>query len=665
VELPTVLTENLKPSFELRPYQIEAFQRFILFYHTPFADKPSRPWHLLFHMATGSGKTLIMAGLILYLYEQGYRHFVFFVHSNNIIEKTRDNFLNPQATKYLFNTRIVCKGREVYIKEADTFDSADDDNVNIKFTTIQQLHLDLNDTRENSVTYEDLSDKKIALIADEAHHLSSATRTNGELMGSWEGTVLRILQQNAENLLLEFTATVDLNNDEVKQKYRDKIVFRYDLAQFRRDRYSKEIHLLRSHFDEQQRIVQALILNIYRQELATRHNINLKPVILFKARRTIRESERNKVNFHNLIDSLTEAQIRHVREKSTIDIVQRAFAFFEEQGISGATLVGRIKSAFKQENCISANNDSEAELNQIRLNTLEDENNPIRAVFAVQKLNEGWDVLNLFDIVRLYEGRDGRAGKPGKTTMSEAQLIGRGARYFPFALYAYHDRFTRKYDDDPAHDFRVLEELYYHTKEDSAYISEIKQVLIDSGIYEDTDRPSPRQRAGAKDRADEAQPSHRSGGRCDAMRTLADLVIAGRPYVHTLSSGVGSVTTMFADVGHDTGNGNGRIEHEEVSLAEIPEHIVRYALSQNPFFYFSNLRKYFPDVASISGFMRSEDYLAGVAITFRGTGERLAGKSNHDYLQAVQGLLETIEAAITSRLTAVGRPPGATAPRTA
>ena len=52
----------------------------------------------------------------------------------------------------------------------------------------------------------------------------------------------------------------------------------------------------------------------------------------------------------------------------------------------------------------------------------------------VQKLNEGWDVLNLFDIVRCYETRDSRFNRPGKTTISEAQLIGRGARYFPFIL---------------------------------------------------------------------------------------------------------------------------------------------------------------------------------------------------------------------------------------
>ncbi|MDA0062985.1 DEAD/DEAH box helicase family protein [Brachyspira hyodysenteriae] len=31
----------------------------------------------MFNMATGSGKTLIMASLILYLYEKGYRNFLF------------------------------------------------------------------------------------------------------------------------------------------------------------------------------------------------------------------------------------------------------------------------------------------------------------------------------------------------------------------------------------------------------------------------------------------------------------------------------------------------------------------------------------------------------------------------------------------------------------
>ncbi|MFL4916016.1 hypothetical protein [Staphylococcus aureus] len=44
------------------------------------------------------------------------------------------------------------------------------------------------------------------------------------------------------------------------------------------------------------------------------------------------------------------------------------------------------------------------------------------------KLNEGWDVLNLFDIVKIDEKK--KVNK--NATNAEAQLIGRGARYYPF-----------------------------------------------------------------------------------------------------------------------------------------------------------------------------------------------------------------------------------------
>ena len=101
-EIPEYLTDNLNPTFELRPYQEEAFARFFHCLDNHFPGK-EKPLHFLFNMATGSGKTLIMAGLILYLYEKGYRNFLFFVNSTNIIEKTKDNFLNPLSSKYLFN----------------------------------------------------------------------------------------------------------------------------------------------------------------------------------------------------------------------------------------------------------------------------------------------------------------------------------------------------------------------------------------------------------------------------------------------------------------------------------------------------------------------------------------------------------------------------------
>jgi len=84
LDIPRFITENINPNFELREYQKEAFARFF-YYFNQYPNK-EYPIHLLYNMATGSGKTLIMAGLILYLYEKGYRNFLFFVNSKTIID---------------------------------------------------------------------------------------------------------------------------------------------------------------------------------------------------------------------------------------------------------------------------------------------------------------------------------------------------------------------------------------------------------------------------------------------------------------------------------------------------------------------------------------------------------------------------------------------------
>ncbi|MEZ4912786.1 MAG: DEAD/DEAH box helicase family protein [Chitinophagales bacterium] len=656
--VPNHITDNLKPGFGQRPYQIEAFQRFILCDSEDFEGKPKRPFHLLYNMATGSGKTLIMAGLMLHLYQKGYRNFLFFVNSNNIIQKTKDNFLNPQASKYLFNHKIVINGKEVLIKEIDNFEEADKENINIKFTTIQQLHIDLNNTKENSVTYEDFKDKKLVLIADEAHHLVAGTKS-GNLFGSWEDTVKKIHDSNFENILLEFTATIDTETAELVKHYQDKVIFKYDLTEFRKDKYSKEINLIRSLYDEQDRIIQALILNLYRQELATSNNINLKPVILFKAKRTIKESEQNKESFHKLIDDFSVAKVDKIQKTSTVPIVQKAFRFFETKGISANEIVRRIQANFKFENCLSANNDSEAEQNQILLNTLEDENNPIRAIFAVQKLNEGWDVLNLFDIVRLYEGRDGKDGKPGKTTLSEAQLVGRGARYCPFALEEGQDKFTRKFDDDISNEFKVLEELYYHCRDeqDGRYISELKKALVDSGIYEDDAnlvqlslflKPEFKKTDFYKD--GHVFYNKKVTKSFDNIKSFADLGVKKTNYRHTLSSGAGRMSSAFFEMENPISNDE-VTKPQEVKLTHIPKNIIRFALSSNPFFYFDNLSHYFPNVRSLSNFIDGTDYLASLEITFIGTADRLKEITHFDYLQALIGLLQSIEVDIKHNST--------------
>ncbi|TDA80712.1 hypothetical protein, partial [Halomonas marinisediminis] len=87
--------------------------------------------------------------------------------------------------------------------------------------------------------------------------------------------------------------------------------------------------------------------------------------------------------------------------------------------MSGAAFARELQGDFAPEKVVTANHPTDLENRQIEVNALEDRDNEIRVIFAVDKLNEGWDVLNLFDIVRLYDTRDGKANKVGKTTMAE------------------------------------------------------------------------------------------------------------------------------------------------------------------------------------------------------------------------------------------------------
>ena len=575
-EIPNYLKDNLHPKYELRPYQEEAFARF---FHCMDNEFPGKEWplHFLFNMATGSGKTLIMAGLILYLYEKGYRNFLFFVNSTNIIEKTKDNFLNPLSAKFLFSENIQFETRRVTVSPVANFEGVNENDINICFTTIQKLHSDLTTEKENAVTYEDFKDKKIVLLADEAHHMNTRTKAQKEMFESWENTVERIFHQNEDNLLLEFTATLDYTNTYIVDKYKNKVLYRYDLCQFRNDGYSKDVYIVQADFEEKDRIIQALILSQYKQEVAAKHRINLKPVILFKAQKTIAQSQENKTNFHDLIDHLSENDLKQIREKSDISLVKRAFHFFDENHITSGQLAERLRREFDESRCISVNEEKEKENQQILLNTLEDKDNRIRAIFAVQKLNEGWDVLNLFDIVRCYTARDSKAGKPGKTTIAEAQLIGRGARYFPFTTNEHNDRFQRKYDNNLEYEMRVLEELHYHSINDSRYISELRTALIEEGMMDEREVNKPLK---LKDDFKETD-FYKSGlvylnervrNDYEYVRSFSDIGVTKKNYEHTLASGRGMAGALLAGNG-DVG-GVAESGRQDVKVKKMPRHIV-------------------------------------------------------------------------------------------
>jgi len=479
------IVQNLNSKFELREYQKEALGRFDFY----FSEYRKRQWpaHLLFNMATGSGKTILMAYQILYLYKLGYRNFIFFTRLGNIIEKTKENFLNPLSEKYLFANKIVIDGREIKIKEVKNFDSTGEGDINIFFATTSLLHTRLHNIRENSLSFEDFSEKKLVLLADEAHNLSSETlrrkltKIEEEDKKCWENTVMKLLNSNLnkENILLEFTATARLEEEypEILEKYRDKAIYKYDFKQFRHDGYSKDVKTIQVDATLKERILTAIVISQYRRKIAEKHKIKLKPIVLFKANRVtegnfqldinettpqIVVSKQFKDAFHRLISSLTTSDLKKL-ERIESDTLKKALVYFKESGISLENLVEELKNDFSEEKCLSVDEEKELQEKQVLLNSLEEKNNEIRAIFATEKLNEGWDVLNLFDIVRLYNSRDTRFNKPGKTTIQEAQLIGRGARYYPFKVGPDDNLFKRKFDLDAENELRILEVLYYHS----------------------------------------------------------------------------------------------------------------------------------------------------------------------------------------------------------
>ena len=655
-EMPETITRNLNPAYPLRPYQEDAFAYFIHYFNSEFPDKEI-PMHLLFNMATGSGKTLIMAGLILYLYEKGYRNFLFFVNSDTIIKKTVDNFTDSQASKYLFNQSIHIDGKPVVVRAVKTFDGVNENEINICFTTIQKLHSDLTTAKENTLNFADFKEKKIVLLADEAHHINVQTKAQQELFDNWENTVEGIFKSNKGNLLLEFTATHDYQTPAMVEKYWNKVIYRYDLVDYRKDRFSKEIEIVRSDFGHRDRILQAIIISQYKQLVAAEYKVQLKPVILFKAQRTIKQSEENKAEFHKLIDDLTGKQIEKIQEESELKIVQRAFQFFDERDIPPDQLARRLQTAFDEDFCLSVNDDTAKEANQKLLNTLEDAENPIRAIFAVQKLNEGWDVLNLFDIVRCYETRDSGRGKIGKTTMSEAQLIGRGARYFPFRQSETDDKYCRKFDKDLLHDLRVLEELHYHSVNDSRYISEIHAALVEQGMM---DEKIVTRELKLKDEFKKTELYQKGviwvNGQVQRdnrhLKSFDDLPkklsVKEKHHDHTIHGGTGGVDTIMGngDTDEVTQNTNSKV----VWIHEIERNIIQSAIARNPFFEFASLKQCFPHLTSMDDFMTSEDFLGGMAINFKGNLSNL--EDNHfEKLRACCDVLGRIESDIREQIT--------------
>ncbi|EGC81436.1 DEAD/DEAH box helicase family protein [Anaerococcus prevotii] len=429
--------------------------------------------------------------------------------------------------------------------------------------------------------------------------------------------------------MLEFTATADLKDPNVEKKYLDKIVYDYTLSKFRESGYTKDFNNMQGDYDRWTRTLLALVISEYRRHLFGNSGQNIKPVVLLKSK-TIKDSKAFYDEFYQKLNNLKADEILKYKDSDN-EYLTNAIGYFLKKDPSLNSLVTDIKLGFSVENSILLDSKTISEDKQIYVNSLEAEDNPYRIIFTVDMLNEGWDVLNLFDIVRLYETRDGRNGKPGKTTISEAQLIGRGARYCPFKIEDDQPRNKRKYDYDISNENRILETLLYHSMQYSRYIGELRYALKQTGLLADAPMEINyilKDEFKQTDFFREAYVfSNRKVEKSRKSVTGIDKKMRNGYYQHKVSTGASFIYGLFDEEKIKT---NGMINTFQYEFKNIPLNIAEDAMSNFEVLKFNTLKSYFPNLKSKKEFLQSESYLGNISLQIESPYKKLQAKDIYD-----------------------------------
>ena len=430
------------------------------------------------------------------------------------------------------------------------------------------------------------------------------------------------------------------------EKYRNKVINRYDLINFRNDKFSKEVVLVHSDLDQDSRILQALILNQYKQEVAAKNNINLKPVILFKAQKTIAQSQENKENFHKLIDGLTGDKIKDIR-KSSLEIVKRAFRFFDENNIGADDLARRLKSEFQEAYCLSVNDEAEKKNYQMQVNTLEDKDNPIRAIFAVQKLNEGWDVLTYLTLSVATKHVIQAKTESEKRQSLKPNLSGAVPATFLLCCQINQTGSAESLMRNSTTNCAGWKNSITTASMIRATSLKIRTALIEQGMMDermvtrelklkDKFKKTDFYKYGVIYLNDQVPKDYQH---VQSFDDLANLSVKQKNYEYTIHTGSAGETTVMEE-GRNT-DATKRWWTGHTSRWYWTEYS-RSAIARNPFFSFASLKRYCPHLTSVREFMTSEDYLGGLVITFKGNLSHLE-KNRPAKLSACQGLLSKLK----------------------
>ncbi len=399
-----------------------------------------------FEMATGSGKTLLLDALILYLYKyHSYKNFLIITPGTTIYEKTISN-LDMMSKKCMFSNYMDIKynivtGDDFTDKSSNYEEDAD---LNIFIFNIQKffvretgiLRVDKEweesfwkDELGNTISFRDyLKNEKMVIITDEAHHYQKF-RVGREKKSS--GDIIISLEPE---IVLEFTATA-ITEEEAESRRVQKIIYNYPINDFIADGYGKKVRAYGytgSPYkaetadvteDDKKKFLVSFMIHLLKKKALEKEKF--KPILLARAR-DIPHADNLLDWIQKELPSETELiqntynEIIHGEKFEVTELIKK-YVPLDEFKIETTNLP---EKSF----VYHSDNENDEDVKE-KVSTIETNNQEV--LIQIKKLEEGWDIQNPYTILILSLSQG-----PMKTYVK--QLIGRGVRLF---------RERRKYDD--------------------------------------------------------------------------------------------------------------------------------------------------------------------------------------------------------------------------
>jgi len=446
--------------FTLRPYQIEALSVFQLFLKDDFDSRSLKQktlqevkgdggkiqWYKVgFEMATGSGKTLLMGAIILYLWHRGYKDFLILTPNTILFDKTIDNF-TPRAVKSVFGDGWnlsynlvtgnsyrdkICnyeKDRDIsfYIFNMQKFyDKSASDNQKDRTNTMKgvpYVRRPLEDSlwRDKSgnhtISFVDfLKERRPIIISDEAHHYQQEKTTEA---------IFELLPST----VLEFTATsIEKGGSE---DFGQDNLYKYPMRRYIGEGYGKRIFAVGCGTSDEriandvtesdkQKLIWGMLIHLLKREALQAVNAPVKKTMLLIKARTI-DHANNIDNYLRNWPKEVSTEVNDVWEqvnREGTDIVRMVRQYIPK---NKPELIKKLTEIARSVFTIHSENKSDAEV-WTDYRSLDD--NKAEIVNQVRIFTEGVDYDNFYTIVVLGDTVE-------NVGLSAAQLIGRGLRLY-------------------------------------------------------------------------------------------------------------------------------------------------------------------------------------------------------------------------------------------